>query len=562
MRTFFAVLATLLLMACVADAQTATATATPFVPAPSARPAAAAPVRDTPAQPAPKGTGVIRGRVTDAKNGEPIRDVFLKVDGAGIPVAVTDTEGRYEIENLPPGRYVLTALKDTFVPWKYGQQKAYGAGRPIDVEDDHAYVANIALMRGAVIAGDVVDPEGEPVSRAYITVLRRRFVDGKPRFVADATDPDTTDDLGQFRLYGIPPGSYIVTVTPGNQLFDISDLSSDRGTFYPGTKSSDQAVVVTVRSGQEVAGLAITALPSRAASINGWVSTDDGSPVSDVMVQAWLPMLLRDGAYPKPAAMRDDGTFVIGNLSPGEYTVLAQTQGGVQQSFALARVVVDDADVDLPLVLRRPATLRGRIVFDDRGPVPNARTVGPQSRRVAVVPGAFGYELRQSINNDWTFEMTPAIGTQLVRPILPAGWTLRRVLLGDVDITDTPVDFDRGNVGPFVVHVTRRQTVLTGMVRDASHRPDDSASIVVFADDPSKWGPESRHLVAFHAGEDGHFEYRGLPEGRYIVAAVTDLEPGEETDPDVLKELRPHGVALTLTEGETRSIDLTTPGEP
>jgi hypothetical protein len=179
-----------------------------------------------------------------------------------------------------------------------------------------------------------------------------------------------------------------------------------------------------------------------------------------------------------------------------------------------------------------------------------------------VVPGAFGYELRQSINNDWTFEMTPAIGTQLVRPILPAGWTLRRVLLGDVDITDTPVDFDRGNVGPFVVHVTRRQTVLTGMVRDASHRPDDSASIVVFADDPSKWGPESRHLVAFHAGEDGHFEYRGLPEGRYIVAAVTDLEPGEETDPDVLKELRPHGVALTLTEGETRSIDLTTPGEP
>jgi hypothetical protein len=154
--------------------------------------------------------------------------------------------------------------------------------------------------------------------------------------------------------------------------------------------------------------------------------------------------------------------------------------------------------------------------------------------------------------------MAPIVGTQFVRPILPPNWTLTSVHLGDADITDTPVDFDRGDVGSVVVHVTRKQTIITGIVVDPSRRPDDDATVVIFASDPRKWGPETRYVVALHSDENGRFEQRGLPTGQYLAAAVRDLEAGEETNPETLERLRPRGAPFTLAEGETRSVALMT----
>ena len=68
------------------------------------------PARDKPSTPR-AGTGVIRGRVVRADTGEPLRRVQVRVDEwstgdrSGPAATMTDAEGRYELTQLPAGRY-------------------------------------------------------------------------------------------------------------------------------------------------------------------------------------------------------------------------------------------------------------------------------------------------------------------------------------------------------------------------------------------------------------------------------------------------------------------------
>ena len=68
---------------------------------------------------------------------------------------------------------------------------------------------NVQMPRGAVLSGRVVDASGVPVVAAQVVARREdpaqaRDVNGPAFFVA------TTDDLGEFRLGGLPAGRYVM----------------------------------------------------------------------------------------------------------------------------------------------------------------------------------------------------------------------------------------------------------------------------------------------------------------------------------------------------------------
>ena len=53
---------------------------------------------------------------------------------------------------------------------------------------------------------------------------------------------------------------------------------------------------------------------------------------------------------------------------------------------------------------------------------------------------------------------------------------------------------------------------------------------------------------------------RGLPPARYRVVALDYIEPGEEGNPETLEQLRPTGTAITLGEGESRTVEIKVAG--
>ena len=130
-------------------------------------------------------------------------------------VATTDQQGRFEIKELPAGRYTMTASKGGFVSLQYGQRRPSESGTPIELGDGQTIdKIAIALPRGSVLGGRITDEFGEPVANASVSAWRYGYAGGARRMMpAGQNSRDTTDDQGQFRLFGLPPGDYYVSAT-------------------------------------------------------------------------------------------------------------------------------------------------------------------------------------------------------------------------------------------------------------------------------------------------------------------------------------------------------------
>ena len=165
-----------------------------------------------PGETPPKGTAVIKGQVTAGGTGAPVRRAQVRamsMEGRGGGVTSTDTNGLFQIGDLPAGRYSVTASKGGFAQAAFGQRRPGEPGTPIDLgEGQSAEKVNFVLSRGGVISGVVVDDGGEPISGTQVAAVRFQYIQGSRRLMPAPSEgsTDRTDDRGGFRLYGLPPG--------------------------------------------------------------------------------------------------------------------------------------------------------------------------------------------------------------------------------------------------------------------------------------------------------------------------------------------------------------------
>lgn len=106
------------------------------------------------------------------------------------------------------------------------------------------------------------------------------------------------------------------------------------------------------------------------------------------------------------------------------------------------------------------------------------------------------------------------------------------------------------------IELTQQVTTVSGGVSDDRGGVALDATVIVFADDPGKWGPHSRFIDSARPDQPGRFTIRGLPPGKYVAIAVGYVEPGEERNPDLLEEWRQRGALFILSEGEAHALDL------
>ena len=236
-----------------------------------------APARD--AKVATAGTGAIRGRVTAADTGAPLRRAQLVLSGGELKQpthAATDAQGRYEFTQLRAGRYTLEASKSTYVTLHYGQRWAFEAGKPIEVIDGVALEKiNIALPRGGVISGTIVDDLGDPIALACVRAWRSTFDQGKRKLVP-AGQYVETNDLGQYRLFGLQPGTYFVKTCRAPRVpLDGDEFAP---AYHPGTLNPAEAQPVAVLLGQEHGGVDLVQPPVRLARVSGIVVDSSGRP--------------------------------------------------------------------------------------------------------------------------------------------------------------------------------------------------------------------------------------------------------------------------------------------
>ena len=521
---------------------------------------------------APKGTAVLSGTVVAADTGAPIRRAQVRAmtaDGQDNQVALTDDQGRFELRQLVGGRYTVTASRTGFVGLQYGQRRPNERGTPVEVPPGQRLdKLAIALPRGGVIAGRIMDEFGEPLAEVQVHVLRSMVMGGSRRMMP-AGRGDATDDQGAFRLYGLQPGDYVVSATLRNESSMTMNGKPGAGpeqgyapTYYPGTPSVADAQRVTVAVGQEVTGVAFGLTPTRVSRISGRVigGEPSGAVGGDVVMLMPEDQPMNFGGN-NSGMVQPDGTFEIGGVAPGRYILRTQPRGLRDGDTLVGMTSVTVAGADLAgvvLTLQRPGALRGRFEFE--GGVPAG--LQPTQVRISWVPAdgvpVFTSSPQSPTNRDFTFAMQGIMGPVLVRASAPPGWYLHSVVHNGEDITDTPVPLGPGvEVRDVRVRLTQTVSTLSGTVRDERGRVVLDAAVVVFPADDTKWGFASRFVRTARPDTLGRFEVRTLPAyANYRIIALQGLEDGQASDPEFLSGLRDRAERLSLTEGETKALDL------
>ena len=523
---------------------------------------------------APRGTSIIRGQVVAADNGSPIRRAQVRVNAPDVResrVATTDQQGRFEIKELPAGRYTMTASKGGFVSLQYGQRRPSESGTPIELgEGQTLEKIAIALPRGSVLGGRITDEFGEPVANASVTALRYGYAGGARRMMpAGQNSRDTTDDQGQFRLFGLPPGDYYVSATlrtGGAEVTDpMGELSGYAATYYPGTTNLAEAARITLAVSQENTGVSFGLIATKLVRVSGQVLTSSGSPATNGMV-----LLVPAGANGRPglaaqqggAGNRIDqtGFFRLPNVAPGRYQMQARSGG---RDFEVARMdlTVGAEDVEgLTLVTAPGATVNGAIVSDTGEPF----DFKPAQLQVAARPGSpdppgVGQGLGGSrVGDDWSFSLRTMTDSVLIRAQAPQGWAMKSVVINGQDITDTPMEFPAGQTVPGMqIVLTKKVTSLAGQITDSRGNPVLDATIVVFPSDEKLWTYQSRFIKAARPDQDGKFQVTGLPGAEhYLAVALQGLEDGQAGDPEFLATIKDLGTRVELGEGESKSVDV------
>lgn len=522
----------------------------------------------TSAQP-PKTAGV-SGRVVAGDTGKPLRGAFVNLidTRASNPAQrqgrwiATDANGRWEFQDLAPGRYTLSVTKSGYLKVEYGQQRPFERGKTLELTAGQVLEKlDLTLPRGSAITGRIFDEFGDPAAGVMVRALRHRYVDGQRQLtplsegleVLANGGGDLTDDLGHYRIYGLTPGDYYISALlspPG----EAAGRTGYPPAYYPGTASAAEARRITVRLGEEAQNINLNLVSARYAVISGTVLNSLNAPVR--------PSLSLSPADPAsapvgPGTTAADGTFAVRHVPPGEYRLRvygAQSSSGVPE-FASMPVVVGGDDVTGLVVVTAPgATARGRVVFED-GAQPDHRLF---VRTAATVPGASFANTSVGVGTDLSFTAGGLTDRQTFRlGIVPDGWFLKSVTHDGKDITDTGYTFKPGeHVSGIQILLTRRATTMTGTVQGGRGEPLSDYSVVAFSSDRGKWGYLTRFVRSARPDQDGRFTIRALPPDDYLVVALEYLESGQELDPEQLTAWAPLATKVTLAEGGTQSISL------
>jgi hypothetical protein len=538
------------------------------------------------------GRSVIRGRVI-GDNGQPLRKATVRAnapEARGQHATLTDTDGRYEFNDLPAGRYTINAFKAAYLNWSYGQTQPNRPGKTLALADKQvAENIDVTMPRGSVITGRITDEFGDPTPNAQVVVMRQQFVQGQRRL--QRTGGGSANDIGEYRLFGLAPGQYYVAATapPGLQgviggggpNVTVENSDATRGgyapTYYPGTVDAAAAQRTVLGLAQTATDVDITLVPTRLASISGVAVDAQGKPLAGGSVTATLRGGI-NGLGPSFGAIRPDGTFTIPNLAPGEYTVRGNTprlapvpgQPPAAPDFSLAIVTItgdDVAGVLLSPIVR--VTLSGRVTFTNPAAAQavtpsafriNAQSLDPDNGIGPVIQGP-----APPVNDDLTFQLKVLPGTLALRvnapPVVgPTGatsWQLNMVRVNGRDVTDTGIEVGTRDLGGVEIELTDKRQQVSGRVLDSRGETVTDYEVLIFAQDRSRWtAPLNRYLGIGRPGDQNQFKIGTLPPGQYYAVAVERADAGEWQDPEFLDGLSRAATSFSLGEGEMRTLDL------
>jgi protocatechuate 3,4-dioxygenase beta subunit len=330
-------------------------------------------------QPTPKSASV-SGRVTVA--GKPAagitvvaiaRGSFLENRTAG--KTTTDEEGYFRLGGLPAGSLNIIPVAKSLAVGP--DSKTNELGQTVIVAEGEAITkVDFALFRGAVVTGKITDAQGNPIIGERVNVVRSGDVEEPSQMALLGGGRNRTDDRGIYRVYGLSPGNYKVSVgqAPGTSSISVMGRGTSQypRTFYPNVQDETKATVLELSEAEVVANVDITlAKEGSSYSASGRViDADSGQPVPAVYI-AYSPVtdgdLQMSGMNFTGAQSDATGKFRLESVKPGRYAAYTMEAGRESTTYSdPAAFEIADADVSgLEIKVHRGATISGTAVIEN-----------------------------------------------------------------------------------------------------------------------------------------------------------------------------------------------------
>ena len=162
-------------------------------------------------------TCAVSGMVVKLAGSEPIKSAVVRLRKADDQNqgyrALTDTAGHFELKGVEAGRYRLEVSRAGFVTQEFGQKTPNDPGALLTLSAGEEVRDRLfRLIPSAVIAGKIMDEDGQPLPWVRVSAMREVYIDGKHKLSMDTAA--FTNDLGEYRIANLPAGSYYISVTP------------------------------------------------------------------------------------------------------------------------------------------------------------------------------------------------------------------------------------------------------------------------------------------------------------------------------------------------------------
>ncbi len=263
--------------------------------------------------------------------------------------AETDEDGRFRVEDVPPGTYLLQAGAIGFV----GRFYTVGEGTPpaeIEIGVEQAMTGiDVTLPRLGMISGQVTAGDGElleglevvaepvrptgpggpalPVDRVPAVSVTRGPVPGPPAPPSDFPGPFPRQEIraeildpeeGTYRIVGLPEGTYVVRASARGSI----------ASWYSGAEHAEAAEKLEVGVDEVLPQIDFEL--RRGGLISGTVLADGtGRPISSAFVTA--QRVGQTGIWRAETDRR--GVFELSGLPDGRYLIRAEARGFVGEFY-------------------------------------------------------------------------------------------------------------------------------------------------------------------------------------------------------------------------------------
>ena len=538
----------------------------------------------------------VQGIVTRSGGSEPLSKAIVELrpesnDNDILKSMTTDEDGRFIFQPVGAGRYRLTVRRAGYS--RPPMSITVVAGQPFSP-------IQLPMTLTAAISGTVFDKDGQPAGNLVVQALKATY----PQGIRVLTPVQTafTNDLGEYRLFWLPPGRYYVKATAreaepsnlamvrggsfgfsigvgaGNSLRFYSNgepdpannreplpeavLPSDSDRYVPiyfsATTDEEVATPIDLRAGSDYTGVNIVLTPTRERHVRGVVIDGvTGKPAQYASLNS-VDNVFRPIGGPRTAPQidRESATFDIPML-PGPHTLSVQSASG----SGSIDVRVGDADINnLTVVVMPSFDIPGKITVEGRSGVDlgalrmnlvrSGRALQREERltySTALPDGSF---VLSAGLGDFRVDIAPFLNIGMRFPIqLPQALQnayVKSMRLGNVDVLNNGLHLEKRPE-------ERLEVVLSmnaGTVEGAAGVPDVSVVLL----------PNVRQRTDLYrtatTDPGGRFRFDKVPPGDYKLFAWTEVETDAWYDTEFMKNYENRGVALTVREGTTERVEV------